>query len=542
MAPKASIHSLPPEIKARIADLCRLQDRVFPRVFDALKERAREPTVRVYYSDDEDDSDHESCDDETDVFKMGPFSDRRAEDPHYPQSLVSLSCVSKEWRDVAVKILFRVRPLSLACRGFEALFFTDATFEEGTQQVTAYQCSKPIFLFAIAPRYGHLVQDLDLEFWPFDCSISNILASLAYLSRVRKVALPAIAAVSDLLVGTASGGNFPVEFASPAYIAGALQRVTLHADTVSLNRDDLRNTLSIVRGTNLRTLNVTPTREDLPALFSAILACPNLRTLNITTPPSERSMFKNSRSLPNLFHPTLRRLDISDLSGGKGLYDFIGHFASSLEELEVYLYTEPRVNAVPPDPGRINLPRLQRLKITGGLATTAPLVQHISPHTFPALQTCTWGISRLIGQEVQSAFAAQVADIIGHQRDQQAGRAVPLRLTINVPFDQAVVGSSLEALGIGIGIEQGGSGLGVGFAHPEPIDLGPIDLPDLILTPKLCRADDSEVSELGKVVRGSLDRIRNLADQAIAVGDRFQISRIAHALQEGEWLCVEREC
>jgi hypothetical protein len=34
--------------------------------------------VRVYYSDDEDDSDHESCDDETDVFKMGPFSDRRA--------------------------------------------------------------------------------------------------------------------------------------------------------------------------------------------------------------------------------------------------------------------------------------------------------------------------------------------------------------------------------------------------------------------------------------------------------------------------------
>lgn len=542
MAPKASIHSLPPEVKARIADLCRLQDRVFPRVFDALKERAREPTVRVYYSDDEDDSDHESCDDETDVFKMGPFSDRRAEDPHYPQSLVSLSCVSKEWRDVAVKILFRVRPLSLACRGFEALFFTDATFEEGTQQVTAYQCSKPIFLFAIAPRYGHLVQDLDLEFWPFDCSISNILASLAYLSRVRKVALPAIAAVSDLLVGTASGGNFPVEFASPAYIAGALQRVTLHAETVSLNRDDLRNTLSIVRGTNLRTLNVTPTREDLPALFSAILACPNLRTLNITTPPSERSMFKNSRSLPNLFHPTLRRLDISDLSGGKGLYDFIGHFASSLEELEVYLYTEPRVNAVPPDPGRINLPRLQRLKITGGLATTAPLVQHISPHTFPALQTCTWGISRLIGQEVQSAFAAQVADIIGHQRDQQAGRAVPLRLTINVPFDQVAVGSSLEALGIGIGIEQGGSGLGVGFAHPEPIDLGPIDLPDLILTPKLCRADDSEVSELGKVVRGSLDRIRNLADQAIAVGDRFQISRIAHALQEGEWLCVEREC
>ena len=113
MAAKASIHSLPTEIKARIAELCRLQDRVFQRVFDALKERAREPIEHVYYCDDEDDSDHESCDDETDVFKMGPFSDRRAEDPDYPESLMSLSCVSKEWREVAVKILFRVRPLSL---------------------------------------------------------------------------------------------------------------------------------------------------------------------------------------------------------------------------------------------------------------------------------------------------------------------------------------------------------------------------------------------------------------------------------------------
>ena len=371
--------------------------------------------------------------------------------------------------------------------------------------MTARQCCKPIFLFAIAPRYGHLVQDLDLEYWPISCSISNILASLAYLSRVG----------------------------------------TLRAETVSLSRDDLRNTLSIVRSTSLRTLNVTPTREDLPALFSAILVCPNLRTLNITTPPSKRSMFKNSRSLPDLFHPSLRRLDISDLSGGKGLYDFIGHFASSLEELEIYLSTDSRGNAVPPDPGRINLPRLQRLKVTGNLATTAPLVRHISPLTFPVLQTCTWELNRPFGEETRLPFAAQTADTIGHLREHQVGRAEPLRLALDLPFgaDQATLAVSLEALGIGIGVEQGGGGgLVVGFAPPEPNEYDPSELPDLILTPKLFRTDDSKVSELGKVVRGSLDRIRNLADQAIAVGDRFQISRIAHALQEGEWLCVERDC
>ena len=325
-----------------------------------------------------------------------------------------------------------------------------------------------------------------------------------------------------------------------------MQRVTLRAETVSLSRDGLRNTLSIVRGTSLRTLKVRPTRNDLPALCSAIFACPNLHTLNVATLSSKHSVFKNAASLPNLFHPTLRRIEIHEASGGKGLFDFIEHFAPSLEELEVYLGTGTRGNAVPPVPGRINLPRLRRLDVAGSLATTAPLVRHISPLTFPVLQTCTWELNRRIGEESRLPFAAQTADTIGHLREQQVGRAVPLRLALDLPFgaDHATLAVSLEALGIGIGVEQGGGGGGlvVGFAPPEPNEYDSSELPDLILTPKLCRTDDSKASELGKVVRGSLDRIRNLADQAIAVGDRFQISRIAHALQEGEWLCVEREC
>lgn len=221
--------------------------------------------------------------------------------------------------------------------------------------------------------------------------------------------------------------------------------------------------------------------------------------------------------------------------------DFVEHFAPSLEELEIYL---GNARVIPPDPGRINLPRLRRVKITGNLATTAPLARHISPLTVPALQTCTWELHRLMVHEKRLPFAAQTADIIGHLRDQQVGRAAPLGLTVDLSCDddRAALVSSLEAVGIGIGSEQGGSSLVVGFAPPPPTDYDPSDLPDLILTPKLCRTDDSKVGELGKVVRGALDRIRNLADQAVAVGDRFQISRIAHALQEGEWLCVEKEC
>lgn len=43
MAVKASIYSLPTEIKTRIGELCHLQDEVIRAVFYRLDETAREP-------------------------------------------------------------------------------------------------------------------------------------------------------------------------------------------------------------------------------------------------------------------------------------------------------------------------------------------------------------------------------------------------------------------------------------------------------------------------------------------------------------------
>ena len=55
-----------------------------------------------------------------------------------------------------------------------------------------YRCSQPIFRLAIAPRYGYLVKDLNIGTWPSGCSASNILSSLAYLSHVLTLTLPAL--------------------------------------------------------------------------------------------------------------------------------------------------------------------------------------------------------------------------------------------------------------------------------------------------------------------------------------------------------------
>lgn len=150
---------------------------------------------------------------------------------------------------------------------------------------------------------------------------------------------------------------------------------------------------------------------------------------------------------------------------------------------------------------------------------------------------------------------AQVIDSIGHLRDQQVGRAVPVKAAIdfNVEYNRTVLQPGLEALGITeIGVKQGagggsGGGIVVGLAAQSPMTITrPVDPPGLILTPRLYRNEESpnkdKVEDLGNIISGSLDRIRNLKDAAVAVGDRFQISRIAEALQEGEWLCVERRC
>lgn len=178
--------------------------------------------------------------------------------------------------------------------------------------MTGRQCSKPIFPFAIAPNYGHLVEELDIEFRFEACSSPlNILLSLAYLSNVRKVALPSIARMYRQLVIQAPVSDFPTESASPAFIASTLRRVAQHAEVVTLSSDDLGGTIPCIRGASLNTLKLGLAKEDLPAVLESIHTCPNLRTLEIETFGDEDHVFMDAASLPYPPHPTLRRLDIS---------------------------------------------------------------------------------------------------------------------------------------------------------------------------------------------------------------------------------------
>ena len=259
---------------------------------------------------------------------------------------------------------------------------------------------------------------------------------------------------------------------------------------------------------------------------------------------SKDPVFGNAASLPYQPNPTLRRLEISDQSAGGELHDFVCRFFPNLEELEIYIRSNTLKITGPPDLRHSALPRLRQLKVSGDWTLSAPLVRHILPATFPALRTCTWVLPYHFQPDLQAAFVAEVVDTIRYLRDQQADRAVPLKFKIDfaVAHDREKLQPMLDALDIPkIGVERGG-GVVVGFEPASPTDNGFSDPPDQVLTPELCRVDKDKVEDLGKIITASLDRIRDLKDAAVAVGDRFQISRIAQALQEGEWLCVERRC
>ena len=222
---------------------------------------------------------------------------------------------------------------SLASRRPLALF-ADASMES-TQKANARSCSKPIFLQALAPRYGHFVEELGIEFWSDPCSAINILTSLALLTSVRKIALPSPEHVYWRLENgslTATGGSgFPAEFASPEFVETALRRVMQHAETVVLPRDGLMDTIPFVRGAGLTKLEMAVSSGDLPTLLSTIVDCPNLHTLHIAGRRDDNHTFRHAAYLPSLSHPTLRRLEISDTSGGEGVYDFVQRIALTLK-------------------------------------------------------------------------------------------------------------------------------------------------------------------------------------------------------------------
>lgn len=215
--------------------------------------------------------------------------------------------------------------------------------------MSAQQCSKPIFSFAIAPRYGGLVKELDISYWNGYCSTTNIISSLAHLPRVRKISFPDLTLVCQRLANQPRASELPSEFASPEHVANALRRVSQFADVAILCAGGLLEAPLFCSGGNLTMLELELAGDDLRFVHRLINGCYSLRTLKITA-DDDNNTFRNAGGLSHLGHPTLRRLEICDLSGGQGLYEFVKSLTTELEKVEISWGTSPPWGYEPSDP------------------------------------------------------------------------------------------------------------------------------------------------------------------------------------------------
>jgi hypothetical protein len=414
--------------------------------------------------------------------------------------------------------------------------------------VTARQRSKPILVFAIVRRYGHLVQELKIDYWHDSCSTMNIVSSLAHMSLVRKVALPALDLVCERLAKQARANDLPLEFATPVYVASALNRVLHVAEVATLRAGGVREASLFCRAPSVTTLELEATSEDLPFVPRLICNFLSLQTLKISTDAEDDNTFRDAAALSYFGHSSLRRLEICDSTGGQGLCEFVQNLATNLQELDISWGPSTPGEIEPSDIGRLggfHLPGLRKLEVRGDSKVSALLIRHISPLSFPGLQECAWHITSL---DYRAVFPLElVIAAISHLRKQHLEYAVLLKLDVILDFrtQTKILRAALEELGIPIDVEQGGVLIGVQEKRWTGCGLRSLEPADLILTPKGYRLEENwggEIEQLGHTVSASLDRIRDLKDQAVAVGDRVQVSRIAQALQEGEWLCVERQC
>mgnify|MGYP002718616740 FL=1 len=360
---------------------------------------------------------------------------------------------------------------------------------------------------------------------------------------------PALFLVCKRLAKQPQASELPIAFLSPQYVADALRRVSRFANAATFLAGGLLESHMFCSGSSLTTLELDLSgEEDLRCVHRLVDGCYLLRTLKITTGADDNNTFRNARGLMHLEHSTLRRLEICDQSGGEGLYDFVESLTTKLEELKISWGVDNPEEDQPSDPGYrgFRLPRLRKLDILGELEMSAPLVRHISPSSFPALQDCTWRLYQTDYLEWRHTFSAPVAAAISQMRDQNLHkRAGPLNFTIRLdgPYYTEILQPALEEVGVHPDTKRGG--VVIGPDSGPPFSFHPVNPSPVILVPQMYRKDnddDSTVEEIGDAISVSLDRIRDLKDQAVAVGDRVQASRIAQALQEGEWLCVERQC
>ncbi|GAA5991910.1 hypothetical protein JCM10908_002267 [Rhodotorula pacifica] len=483
--PKASLNSLPTEIKTRIAQMCYEQDRRLVEENDSLMDDAE--AMSIWHPD-----------------MTEAVSDRETKDPECVQSLRSLFCCSREWSDITAPFRF--------------------------QELTCVVGARPEFKYLIAPKYGHHFKRLDFQFLSGP-SMFDLLEALSRLPGPFDVMIaPPLEDVIELIENELE--ESPLEpLVSKLYITNTIRRIVQLAAHVKICSDGYMYTLPLCGGSCITRLDldVGPS-GSLATLFSAVEACTALSHLSMTILGSVRIMDIGLGRSPVYRTRSLKHLDIRVVTSPASLHQVLSFFSPSLQDLMIalpYWYGPATADFAT----ELHFPQLRSLTIEGSACVSRVFLQTATRQLLPVLEELFWDarIGPDLAAEDDSALVAIAAATIAALTRGSPSMRFPRLAQVRLGLEQAAPAfpSSTRCR------------FDWQLPHKRPRSLSLVHK-TFTRPNKEIRNGTLALDEAGAAIEDSLDAVRRMTRQAVVTGDRTQVARIAEAMQNCEWLRFEQ--
>lgn len=391
----------------------------------------------------------------------------------------------------------------------------------------------------LRPKYGHFVKELDLESIPY-LDQPRLLAFLAGLtSTLDHLVLPSISNLNGSVSRLPPKSNAPAAM-THSDMTTILRSLVCRAKSVSIKAPAIHS-LRLCFGQALKSLQLKlagATTIPFPQLAAFIASCSLLADLDVEqeegTDPGP-GFGPASALLGARKWPPVRRLRLKTFFGTSSLRYLAPLSAPTLVGLDVdipaaelsdrdELSTQILAHSYPA------LASINFVSCAAGFDNLAAL----SPSLFPTLRRLEWGVPKLSQDETlrpQDEMSRQGVVAIATQiATAYANSSMPLKLDLHLSTlaDASFVTQELIPLfppsiqvRVDVVSNLADSTLPVSyFCESQDIfDYRSMPLPDIQVA-----------------VRDSLRAIGNMADLAIATGDRFQLAKLGEALQECEWM------
>lgn len=408
--------------------------------------------------------------------------------------------------------------------------FTD-TYHSCSQRVS-FSKLDDFFRLEIGPRYGHLVEEISAGKRNRLPRVAVALEALPVLTSVKQIVAPSVTMLAELL---ASEGPVPGAGRDPDrvadYVRASFGAFICGIPSVEVPAEAYSDVLQLCCGSVITKLQISFDPDGrLEPFIAAMDRLEQLVDLRVGLSSWNCRLSRELETSPESGRPsfpvpaTLRVLTVSTHSPAPSVFQFIADLAPTVEHLSVIFRPLPSNSRPPAGTIRAKFPSVKILTVEGHTRATTHFVASASSAIFPRLQELVWRGSS--GQPcVQNEETALRAFLAG-----QSASTFPLnawledRLHRVHPFE-LVDPTSGRRLRV--------------RCRPSQLRRRYPPYPPISYTnPQASYYLGADA--LHDDVSSSIAYAQRMADQALAVGDHFQLDRLIQVFRELELLRMEQ--